>query len=438
MMAAPRPPIRMASGPLASPGLSASFDNTSLVAIISTLEEELRQISAELAASIKREMDLEDTVDQMQMDPTFANRRTSDYFSDEGTTSIRIPPESESRQDALDKIQRRMEQEKAQVRLDYNNKIQDERRRRKSLEFHIGELEDRASRRDDPSEPDSTSGNRIRELEGALDDSRRRAAEERQAKENYEDLLSALRLEVDNHRNERDNLRDEVIPQLRARIEGLESEATNSHKLTYENTRLSQQIQTLKRSPSTIDTAVSHQQQQQRIDSIAEEPSPAILQRRSVNGISPLTRSNSMRGLARSGSVKEHRDHSRGGDMNSPGTGTGTGMGMGTGGGAGASERIQDIKAQRDALHKALKSLLDRQEMHAKLAAKTIRRLEYERDQALRGVRVVPKGGRRGPVRLDSEDQWLRRRAEEEEGLRMGLGGEGRKGGRVVVGGLET
>ncbi|KAH0565572.1 hypothetical protein GP486_001022, partial [Trichoglossum hirsutum] len=54
------------------------------------LEEELRQITSELASSIKREMDLEDLVDRLQLDTNQQpenNKRTSDYFSDSGNSS---------------------------------------------------------------------------------------------------------------------------------------------------------------------------------------------------------------------------------------------------------------------------------------------------------------------------------------------------------------
>lgn len=399
LMDGPKPLKRIVSGPLPSPGLSGSFDSSSLASMITVLEEELRQISAELAASIKREMDLEDTVDQLQMDQSLnngVNRRTSDYFSDEGTSTIRLPADPESKQNAFDKMQRKMEQEKAQARLDFNDKIQEERRRCRSLEFYIADLEERAGKPDDDSRLDGHSDGRVRELETALEDSRRRAAEERQAKENYEDLLFALRSEVDNHRNERDNLRNEVIPHLRARVEGLEIAAAASHKLTNENSRLSQEIHTMKKSPSIDTSAVNL-----RINAIAEETSPGPIQKRNRDSMSPLTRSNSTRGLNRSGSIKD-RDHKD----------------------ASGQDRMQDIKAQRDALHKALKNLLDRQDVHAKLTAKMMKQLEHERDQALKGMPAVPRhhlhhhhkhnnSNRKGPIRLNSEDQWLRRRAEE-------------------------
>ena len=88
----------------------------------------------------------------------------------------------------------------------------------------------------------------------------------------------ALRGEIEEHRNERDNLRDEVVPQLRARVEGLELDASEFQKLTYENTRMQQELQNLKNENQTLINArklqLEMQQQQARILSIQEEGNP--------------------------------------------------------------------------------------------------------------------------------------------------------------------
>ena len=108
------------------------------------LEDELREISSELAASIRREMDLEDMIEQLQsegsqtLDP---NRRTSDYFSDSGTSSVRYPLSDAGKGDDLEKLKRRSEQEKAQLKADVSQKVQDERARRKVLEAYVKTLE---------------------------------------------------------------------------------------------------------------------------------------------------------------------------------------------------------------------------------------------------------------------------------------------------------
>lgn len=110
------------------------------------MEKELKDISAELASSIRREMDLEDLVDRLQAEANAANsgRRTSDYFSDSGTSSVKYG-ESDSKQDELDRLMRKTEQDKAQIRLELTNKVQEERARRKQLESQIRTLEEKAS-----------------------------------------------------------------------------------------------------------------------------------------------------------------------------------------------------------------------------------------------------------------------------------------------------
>jgi len=114
---------------------------------VEEMEEELKDISAELAASIRREMDLEDLVDRLQSEsqnPSAPGKRTSDYFSDSGTSSVRYG-DSDSKQDELDRMIRKTEQEKANMRLELTNKVQEERSRRKQLESQIRTLEEKAS-----------------------------------------------------------------------------------------------------------------------------------------------------------------------------------------------------------------------------------------------------------------------------------------------------
>lgn len=115
---------------------------------VEELEEELREISSELAASIRREMELEDEVDRLQMEgPSIAEpyRRTSDYFSDSGTSSVRYPPSDEnsgSRSEDVSKLKRRSEQEKAQIKLETSQKLTEERARRRAMEDHIRKMEE--------------------------------------------------------------------------------------------------------------------------------------------------------------------------------------------------------------------------------------------------------------------------------------------------------
>lgn len=105
------------------------------------MEEELRDISSELAGSIRREMDLEEQVERLQNEgPNTSDRdeRTSDYYSDSGTSSVRDPDAANE----IIKLKRRSELEKAQMKLDLSQKLQEERSRRKGLEEHIKGLEE--------------------------------------------------------------------------------------------------------------------------------------------------------------------------------------------------------------------------------------------------------------------------------------------------------
>ena len=114
------------------------------------MEMELREVSSELASSIRREMDLEDLVERLQSEASRAsgpNKRTSDYFSDAGTSSLKHSlADSEMNEVELEKLQRKAEQEKAQLRLRLTQKVQDERLQRKALESQVRRLEERAQK----------------------------------------------------------------------------------------------------------------------------------------------------------------------------------------------------------------------------------------------------------------------------------------------------
>ena len=179
---------------------------------------------------------------------------------------------------------------------------------------------------------------RLKELEATCEDLRRRLSEERQVKENFEDLLTALKGELTSAHNERDNLRDEIVPQLRARVEGLEAQAAQHEKLTYEQSKVQQDLQ----------------RRQSKFDSIAEIEGPM----RRASGFG-MTRSSRPPSLSRSTSVKVTESREA------------------------LADRVRDIEMQRDALHRAVKALLERQEHQNRENKKKIRQLEMERDRAL-------------------------------------------------------
>lgn len=114
---------------------------------LTELENELREISSELAGSIRREMELEDLVERFQSDlPSLdtTNRRISDYFSDSGTSSIRYVNESNRGED-LEKLRRNAEQERAQLKVELSQKWQEERSKRLATESHIQILENQVN-----------------------------------------------------------------------------------------------------------------------------------------------------------------------------------------------------------------------------------------------------------------------------------------------------
>ena len=236
--------------------------------------------------------------------------------------------------------------------------------------------------------PEAVPG-RIRELELALEDNRRRLQEERQQKENYEDLLTALRGDIEHHRNERDNLRDEVIPQLRARVEGLEAESTEFQQLTYEHTKLQQELQALR--------IENTQLRSPRFKTIAEEDVPVHTPRTGLSRSASLARgSASAKSLARSGSLT--RSNSLTKDRESRES---------------LVDRVKEIELQRDALHQALKSLLDRQKYQNREHEKRVKALEIERDRALEAHSPRRRGYEKEVKGLRYEIDQLRRRADE-------------------------
>ena len=360
------------------PGTPLLSSSPQMNAHVEELERELREVSSELAASIQREMELEDEVERWKAESSTAmpdNRRTSDYYSDSGTSSIRFPiGDPESKLEEVETLRRRAEQERAQLKVRMAERLQEELRRRRDLEEQVQQLEDQVSAKSRSASVVETP--QVKELAMSLEDARRRLAEERQVKENFEDLLTALREELEKHRNEADNLRDEVVPQLRARLEVLETDAADTEKLVYETTRMQQEIQQLRNENQTLVNArrmqQEMQQQQVRFQSIAEEADNAPLANLRVG----LTRSNSLarssagftskRGsLSRSNSVKDRSGDASPRDVPA------------------VSNPVKELEEQRDALHKALKHLLQRQDLQQKEFQRRIKELEAERDAAL-------------------------------------------------------
>ena len=141
----PKANATMDASYIADTGFPVPPHNPGDASQIDDLEDELREISAELAGSIRREMELEDMVDRLQVEASQGpehGRRTSDYFSDSGSGSVRYPLSDAGigKAEDLAKQKRSSDQEKAQFKLGLSQKLQVERGRRKVLEAHIQQL----------------------------------------------------------------------------------------------------------------------------------------------------------------------------------------------------------------------------------------------------------------------------------------------------------
>lgn len=382
---------------------------TSAESRCNVLEAELKEISVELANSIRRELDLEDLVERLQSEnpyPSAAADRTSDYFSDSGTSSLRATSSEFSAKEEIDKIKRDTEQQRAQLKVDLSQRWQEEVSQRKTLESHLTHLENQLSQTRQISK--ETPGGKAKELE-------RRLQEEKKIKENFEDLVNGLRVELEHHRSERDNLRDEVVPQLRARLEGLEASLTESQRTPYDVTKLQQELQHLRDENLALTTAREMEKGMNRgsMQHIVEEDDFAPGNRGSMTLTKVgggLSRSNTLnmgrnnRGsLARSGSlsransvvarpppVPETVDN--------------------------AVEKLKSVEQQRDALHNTVKYLLRRQDQQKKQFSKRTRMLEVELERTNNSTvpPQIKKGGYEREVRvLRSEINTLRKRADD-------------------------
>lgn len=336
---------------------------------VAELERELQEISAELANSIKREMELEDELERYKMEASAssmdANRRTSDYYSDSGISSVRYG-ESEGKIEELERLRRKAELEKAQTKLEMSQRLEDALRTRREVEERFSSPENKSPK--------------TRELEVLLEKARRQLQEERQCRESYESLIAGMKMELEQHRNERDNLRDEVVPQLRARLDGLENESANVQNLTYENSRLQQELEKVRNEHDTLVNArrmqLEMQKQQERMmGSITEDDGPLSMQpglSRTMS-LAAKTRNRSGSMLSRSGSIRESGGLTR---SNSIKGGTNESREE-------LAQRIREVEDQRAALHSTLKSLILRQSQMEKQHAKRLKALEVERDKSM-------------------------------------------------------
>ena len=273
----------------------------------------------------------------------------------------------------------------------------------------------------------SSATQRVKELEASLEDVRRRLLEEKDMKANFEDLLTAMREEIEGFRNERDNLRDEVVPRLRARLEGLESDATGKRNLEYENSRMQQEIQGLRNENANLvnnrKLQLEMQQHSARFTTMAGKIAEnSIAEEGAAPVVSPRT------SLSRSASVAQRSTNKSGGLSRSASLSRSNSVtGRDREARESLSDRVKDIEMQRDALHRALKSLLERQTWQARENEKRVRELEMERDQATQASSPRRKGFEKEVRSLRAEINHLRQRRddalEQKWQCEKGLGG---------------
>ena len=194
------------------------------------------------------------------------------------------------------------------------------------------------------------------------------------------------------HQNERDNLKEEIVPQLKARLEGLESDAAEAQRLTYENTRMQQELNALRGG---------------RFESIPEDGGIPSTPKMGLSRSASLMRGSNPISLSRSNSLSKKNEPRESRDA--------------------LADRVKEIEAQRDALHQALKSLLDRQKFQAHEFEKRLKTIEQERDRALEASSPRRRGYEKEVTDLRYEINQLRKRAEDalEQKLQCekGLGG---------------
>ncbi|KAK5019603.1 hypothetical protein LTR16_000400 [Cryomyces antarcticus] len=376
---------------------------------VEELQKELREVSLELAGSIRREMELEDEVDRWKTEIpaplSEASRRTSDYYSDSGTSSIRYPNgDSDTKIEELERARRRAEQGQAQLRVDMAQKVQDGLRTRRDLESRVRSLEEQLFERSRSHDTIPETDDRVRELEASLEDVRRRLIDERQSKDNFEDLYTVLNEELARDRKERDGLRDVVVPQLRARVESLETETVDLQTFMPENSRMQKELQALREENERMQFGLQlHQPPMGRFKSIAEGEQDLLM---SPKSLSPgLTRSNSLARTPGTNTTKKspvlrsNPSNDRASENRQASDSV-------------SADRLQDIEDQRDALHHALKSLLERQTHQRRDHERALRALTVERDKALNGT-CRRTAFNKEVLHLRDEVNQLRRRADE-------------------------
>ncbi|KAJ8104089.1 hypothetical protein POJ06DRAFT_272727 [Lipomyces tetrasporus] len=176
--------------------------------LVESLQEELRQVSAELAASIKRELDLEMLLDK------YATTNDSDGELTDGSSSCleddsegsdgfrpRLRYNTERFEDLETKL-RMEQQEKARLRLEFQHIVDKERQGRRECEEKRKKLEEQLKSKAKSGKKDALlaanieATENVRSLEVALEEAQRKLYNERMNAQNLEFMLTSIREEL--------------------------------------------------------------------------------------------------------------------------------------------------------------------------------------------------------------------------------------------------
>lgn len=182
-----------------------------------------------------------------------------------------------------------------------------------------------------------------------MDDAKRKLAEEKQARENFEQLVTAIKMELEEHREERDRLRDDVVPKLRQRVMSLEAETAQLQQIMDDKAKLQQEIAALRHENMALISC-----QRKPLDIRVITPTEKRMSLAQMQGLA-VAQSGSLSPSPLSPKEKET-----------------------------LAEKLKEVELQRDELQRALRGLRERQKFENKQAAQKIKALESERDRALR------------------------------------------------------
>ncbi|KAK8912385.1 hypothetical protein VCV18_012573 [Metarhizium anisopliae] len=308
------------------------------------MEDEVEAICSELAKSIQRESNLEIVVDRLQeqiVSLQVSSSRSSRCSSDSGYASERLS-EYDHRRQEIERIQRECEVEMASIRLENCAKLRDERLRRKVLEQEVDQLTQEKDQRFAQS-GDLEVKRIIDKLESTCVDLRRRLSEEKVSHRNFQCLFLAVQSELQQVCEERDNFKQALIPQLCTKSENLD---------TNPNISISKQTQQLQeRDREALRNTVSRDQRHTSRSTFA--------------GVCP-----SSNAWPAGFSAIDTYQYNKGETQPTREV---------------LAELLRDVEAQRDALHIALKNLLDRQELQSREHQRKIENLESEHHRLVYG-----------------------------------------------------